>query len=165
VTVVLMSVVWAGLALWLMAALARLQAAWELSQKRTSELRLTLTAAGKTLLGDVETIQKLEDEIKRVKDNTAVALQEQKDRQELIVKTPPPPAPEIKVTSEFPPSRKDKAWVAEFERDSEFPPQPWERIPMTSLVWAPDNAAALVRARQVTSEHKTYRVESIRRFP
>src|SRR5258708_533548 len=156
---------YAGLALWLLSALARVQAAWETSQRRTSELRTTLAAAGRQLLGNVEMIQRLEDDIKRVKDNAAAAAREQKDRHQVLAKAPPSPAPEIHVTSEFPPSRKDKAWIVDFVRDSELPPQPCEREPKTSLVWAPDKSAALGRARQLITEYKTYSVQGIRLFP
>jgi len=160
----LLVMLYAGLAVWSLSALARLQGGWEISQRRTSELQLTLAAAGRKLLSDIETMQKLEDEIKRVKDNAAATVREQKGRHQLLAKSSPPPSPEIQVTSEFPPSRKDKAWIVDFVRDSEFPPEPWERVPMTSLVWARDDAAALVRARQLTSEYKTYSVQSIRLF-
>jgi len=161
---ILLVMLYAGLTVWLLSALARLQGDWEISQRRTSEVRLTLAAAGQKLLSGIETIQKLDDEIKRVEDNAEAAMRGQKGRHQLLAKSPPPPSPEIQVTSEFPPSRKDKAWIVDFVRDSEFPPEPWESAPMTSLVWARDDAAALVRARQLTSEHKTYSVQSIRSF-
>ncbi len=155
-------VLYGSFALWLFAALGRLQTAWEISQQRTSELRYALAAAGKKLLKDLETVQKLKDEVERVKESVAAELREQKDRHATLAASTPPPPPEIHVTSEYPPSRRDAAWIVDFVRDSPLPQQPWEREPPTSLLWAPSQSAALDRARQLTRDCRTYSVAGAR---
>jgi hypothetical protein len=157
-------VLYGGIVLWLLSGAVRLLGAWEISQRQTSELRLALAGAGRKLLSGIETIQKLDDEIKRVKDQAATAVREQKERQQVLAKSPPKLSPEIHVTSEFPPSRKDRAWIVEFARDPELPPLCGERELTTSLVWARDDSAALLRARQLTSDYKMYSVQSVRMF-
>ncbi len=158
----LLVTVYTCLVMWLLFAFARLQAAWEGSQRRTGELRQMLAAAGRKLLTDLETVQRLDTEIERVKESTATALREQKDRHEALAKSAPPPPPEVYVPSEYPPSRQDMAWIVDFVRDSDLAPQPWERAPKTSLVWGRTPSAALDRGRQLTAEHKMYRVENVR---
>ncbi|MBV8536574.1 MAG: hypothetical protein JO128_13335 [Alphaproteobacteria bacterium] len=155
-------VLYGSFGLWAFAALGRLQAAWEVSQRRTGELRYALAAVGRRLLRDVETIQKLKDEVERVKESVAADLREQKERHATLAASTPPPSPEIHVTSEYPPSRRDAAWIVEFMRDSPLPRQPWEREPATSLLWAPSQSAALDRARQLTRECRTYIVAGVR---
>ena len=155
-------VLYGTFALWLFAALGRLQKAWEISQQRTGELRYALGAAGKKLIKDLETIQKLKAEVERVKASVAADVREQKDRHATLAATTPPPPPEVHVTSEYPPSRRDAAWIVDFMRDSALPKQPWEREPATSLLWAPTQSAAVDRARQLTRDCRTYIVAGVR---
>ena len=155
-------ILYGSFALWLFAALGRLQTAWEISQRRTGELRFALAAAGKKLLKDLETVQKLEAEVERVKESVAAEVHEQKERHATLAASTPPPAPEIHVTSEYPPSRRDAGWIVDFVRDSPLPKQPWEREPATSLLWAPSQSAAIDRGRQLTREFRTYIVAGAR---
>jgi hypothetical protein len=155
-------VLYGSLALWMFAALGRLQTAWEISQQRTGELRHALAAAGRKLLKDMETVQKLEAEIERLKENVAAEAREQKERRATLAASTPPPPPEIHVMSEYPPSRRDTAWIVDFVRDSPLPKQPWEREPATSLLWAPTQSAALDRGRQLTRDCRTYVVAGVR---
>lgn len=161
---VFLAILYGALVVWICASLARLQAAWEVSQRQTGELRKALTAAGLKLMSELETVEKLEKEIAHVKQSAAVAMQEQKDRHEMLARSAPPPAPEIQVTSEYPTSKQDKAWIVEFMRDSGAPDQAWEREPPTSLVWARTQSAALDRGRTIIRELKTYSVGSVRPF-
>ena len=149
-------------ALWALTALMRVQAAWEVSQRRTSELREALAGAAAKLLRDLDTVRKLESETARIRDAAAAALREQKERHDTLARSTPPSPPEIHVTSEYPPSRRDTAWIVDFVRDTDLPRQPWEREPMTSLVWAPTQTAALDRARQMTRTYRRYAVASAR---
>ena len=151
-----------GFVLWMISALARLQKAWEISQQRTSELRLALTAAGRKLLRDMETMQRLDGEAARIRENAAAAARDQKERQATLARTMPPAPPEIHLTSEYPPTRRDTAWIIEFVRDSAMPRQPWEREPPTSLVWAPSQSAAFDRGHQIVRSYKTYSVAGAR---
>lgn len=159
---ILQATLYGALALWIIGGLARLQAAWDASQRQTSELRQALTAAGLTLLRDLETIEKLEAETLRVKDGMQAAIREKAERHQTLARSTRPPPAEINVTSEYPTSQKDKAWIVEFMRDSESPRQPWERAPPTSLLWAPTQSAALTRGRQMADTYKTYSVASVR---
>ena len=158
----LVVIAYVGGVLWILCALARMQVAADASQRDMSQLRSTLTAAGLKLMSDLETAQKLEDEIKRVRESVAQARREQVDRHAAIARSAPPPSPEVYVTSEYPASRRDTPWIAEFVRDTEVPPQPGECQPMSSLIWAGTHATALSRARQIVGEHRTYDVASVR---
>jgi hypothetical protein len=149
---------------WVMFALARVQAAWDATDRKTNEMRRTFTAIGITLLNNVETIQKLDDEIKRVKDGIATTVREQNDKHEALAKSAPPPPPDIYVTSEYPPSQKELAWIASFMRDPRVSPQLGEREPKPMLIWGHTQAAALHRARQLIQDHKAYTVGNVGPF-
>ncbi len=149
---------------WVAFGLARVQAAWDATDRKTTEMRRNFTAAGLTLMNHVEVIQKLDDEIKRVKAKMATALREQKDKHEALAKNAPPPPPDIYATSEYPPSQKELAWIATFTRDSRVPQQPNEREPKPMLIWGHTQAAALHRARQLIQENKAYSVSNVGPF-
>jgi len=156
------AVLYGAFTLWAWAALGRLQVAWEKRQRQFGELRHALTASGLTLMKDSDSVRKLEAETARLKDKAATAAREQTERHETVARMTRPPPPEIHVTSEYPPSRDDSAWVADFARDSDEPAPSWEREPATLLLWAPTQSAALARARQLIRGHRTYRVAGVR---
>jgi len=150
-----------GLAGWIISAVARLYAAWDKHQLKTSEVRKTFTAAGLKLANHLETIQKLDDEVRKVRDNMVTAVQEQKDRQASFKKSVRPPPPDVYVTSEIPPSQQDLAWIATFNRVAKWAPQPWEIEPKPMLIWGHTQHAAEYRARQLVAEYKTYGVANL----
>ncbi len=160
----LIVIAYAAAALWVWFGVARLQVLWDKNKRRTDDLKQKLAAAGRDLLSKVEAIQKLDDEIDKIKEGIATALREQRDRHEALTKNAPPPPPDVHVLSEMPPSNKDIAWIARFARHSTLPHQAWEREPPPSLIWARTQAAAFARARQLTAEYKTYSVHSIGPF-
>jgi hypothetical protein len=149
---------------WVLFALARVQTAWDTSQRKTTEMRRAFTAAGMTLLRDVETIQKLDDEIKRVKDGISKAISDQQDRHQALAKSARPPPPDTYVTSEYPPSQKELAWLVTFMRDPRVPQQSEEREPKPMLIWGHTQSAALQRARQLIQDHKAYVVGNVGPF-
>ncbi|HTP85013.1 MAG TPA: hypothetical protein VMQ11_18815 [Alphaproteobacteria bacterium] len=149
---------------WVVFGLARVQAALDATDRKTNEMRRTFTATGITLLSNVETIQRLDEEIKKVKDKVATAIREQRDKHEALAKNAPPPPPETYVTSEYPPSQKELAWIASFMRDARVPQQPNEREPKPMLIWGHTQAAALHRARQLIQENKAYTVGNVGPF-
>lgn len=163
-TELFMLVVFAALCGWIVYALARVQAAWESGQRRTTEMRRTFTSGGLALMRDVETIQKLDDEIKRVKDRMADALRDQQDKHAALAKSVRPPPPDVYVTSEYPPSQKDTAWIATFVRDSKHPQEAWELEPKPMLIWGHTQTAAITRARQLIQDYKTYSVAEVAPF-
>jgi hypothetical protein len=160
----LMLVAYAAAALWIWYGLARVQMIWEKSKQRRNDVKQKLAAAGREMLDKVEAMQKLDDETKRLKEQIATALREQRDRHEALTKNAPPPPPDVHVISEFPPSAKDLPWIARFARLPGIPQQAFEREPPTSLVWARTQAAAFTRVRQLTADYKTYTVQSIGPF-
>ena len=149
---------------WLLFALARVGAAWDESERKTTAMRKAFTAAGLSLLRDVETLQKLDDEIKRVKDGVSNAIRDQQDRHAALAKSVRPPPPDVYVTSEYPPSQKELAWLATFMRDARVPQQPGEQEPKPMLIWGHTQSAALARARQLIQDHKAYSVGNIGPF-
>ncbi len=152
-------VVYGALGLWLCFALARVQAAWEQSQSRFSQLRQALTASGLALMKDMESIDKLKAETARLKGKTATAAKEQKERHETLVRSTRPPPPEIHVGSEYPPARDDIPWIADFTCDDESG-APAE--PATLLMWAPTQTAALATARRMVRAHRIFRNAAVR---
>ena len=151
-------VMFIAIAGWMVASLVRLCAAWEAHQSKTNDVRKSFTAAGLKLASEIEHIQKLDDEIKRVKDKMATAVLEQQDRYAAFKKSVRPPPPDVYVTSEFPPSTKDLPWIATFMRDPRAAPMLGETEPKPMLIWGHTQNAALHRARQLIQEHKTYSV-------
>jgi hypothetical protein len=162
VIVFLEVVLYGAFALWGCYALARLQAAWDQSQRRVDELREALTAAGLRLESERGIIRKLEGEAARVKQDVMVAGREQKERHETLARATRPPPPEVRVISEYPAARGDAGWIADFMRDSEEPAQPWERAPATLLFWASTQVAAVAAARHLIRAHRNYRVSAVR---
>jgi hypothetical protein len=160
----LMVIALAAVGGWVVFGLARVQSALDATDRRTAEMRRTFTATGITLLSNVETIQKLDDEIKRVKEKMDTAMREQRDKHEALAKNAPPPPPDIYVTSEYPPSQKELAWIATFMRDARVPQQPNEREPKPMLIWGHTQGAALHRARQLIQENKAYSVGNVGPF-
>lgn len=155
-------VLYCGFAMWACYAVARLQAAWDQNQRRNDELRQALTASGLKLESERETLRKLEGEAVRLKHNIVIAAREQKERHETLARAVRPPPPEVRVMSEYPASRGDTAWIVDFIRDSDEPAPSWERVPMTSLLWAPTQAAATASARLLIRAYRTYRIAGIR---
>ncbi|MBV8538103.1 MAG: hypothetical protein JO128_21080 [Alphaproteobacteria bacterium] len=151
---------YSALGLWVLVALARLQAVWDTGERQASELRATITAAGLKLMADTETVKKLDERAARAAESAAAAERDQADRYAALARAAPPP-PEIHVTSEYSGFRDDTAWVVTFMRDGKAPPQPWEREPKTSLVWAPTPSAALARARKLAEDHRAYIVAGV----
>jgi hypothetical protein len=159
-TTFLLVMAYSALGLWLLFALARVQAAWTMGERRAGELRSGVTAAGLKLLADQEAVKKIEDHIKRVNEAAAQAERDQQDRHAALVKSTPAP-PEIHVTSEYPAARHDTPWVVRFVRSARFPRQQWEREPQTCLVWAAGQPAAFLRAQKLAEEYKTYGVSGV----
>jgi hypothetical protein len=149
---------------WVVFGLARVQAALDATDRRTAEMRRTFTATGITLLNHVEAIQKLDEEIEKVKEKVETAVREQRDKHEALRKSAPPPPPETYVTSEYPPSQKELAWIATFMRDARVPQHPNEREPKPMLIWGHNQAAAIQRARQLIQENKAYSVSNVGPF-
>jgi hypothetical protein len=151
--------------LWILISFARLHVAWQANQRQTADLRKAVTAAGLKLMGALETVEKLDGEIARATEQAAAAVREQEERRATLARSEPPPSPDIYMTSEYPTSSRDKAWVVEFmrDRDASRARQPADHPPPPpSLFWAPTQNAALDKGRHVAEAHRIYTVQSVR---
>jgi hypothetical protein len=150
--------------MWLLLGLARLQATWEQSQSRTATLRFALQNHARQLMGKIAEVKRLENEIATAKRNVDVAKSEQKESTDLLGGPPPMPE-ELLVVAEFPSSKKEVAWVAEFVRLPNAPERlPSDREPEPMVFWAHNHTAAGARARQLIAEFKVYDLNSLRRL-
>ena len=159
---ILLVTLYGALVVWIFVGIARVEVAWETSQRQTGALRKALTSAGLALMRDLETIEKIEAETAKVKEKAATALREQKDRHETFVKSMRPITAEINVTSEYPTGPQDKAWIIEFVRTAELGRAPSERHTVPVLLWAVNQAGAVSRGRQMAEAMKTYTLTTVR---
>src|SRR5277367_5937713 len=107
---------------WFLLCLARMQSAWERSQRQTAQLRAGLAIAARQLLRHMQEMEGVDREIKVTESSTANATKAQTARRQAIAQRAPPPAPEIYVAAEFPTIRTDIAWIVDFARDDSLGP-------------------------------------------
>lgn len=158
----------AGSAIWLLWSAGRLNAAWLAAQKRKQELDRKRVDMAMHLMKRGEALMQLKGDdagaAERVAALRALCAQKQKELAGFV----PPPPPEIIVTSEYPASREDKAWVVLMApAGASRPPNdgnPSDAPKKQYLVWAGDTNAAVSRARNVITDEPGYEVHSVQRY-
>jgi len=148
-------------ALWSLIGLARLNNAWRMSQAETINLRQQKTDDAKALLARVQELMKLDAELKEAKQRANVVEQAHDIKKGELEKLVPPPPPSIYVTSEFPPSSRDKPYTGLLRRTagkSNRKDEPSERY---VLVWAPDHNAAQTRALAALAAHPGFAIDGV----
>lgn len=161
----LLVVGYVGVLLWLLIGVARLYHSWHASQRRTAGLRQQKADGAKALLERVGETLQIEAEAREANQRieTLKTALEVKERQ--LTELVPPPPPAIYVTSEFPPSSRDKPWQALLRRTtpgrSRRADEPSERF---VLVWAPDHQAAQGRAQNALGNLPGFAVDGVLRF-
>ncbi len=160
---VVVAIVAAGL--WFIIGLARLTHAWRDSQRRTAGLRQRKADGAKQLLQSVEELATLSGELREGKFRVETLNTALEARKKHLASVAPPQPPAIYVSSEFPPSSRDRAWTALLRRISpnknKRSDEPTERY---VLVWAQDHAAAQSRAQQAVAGHPGYTVEGVMKY-
>ena len=151
--------------MWLLIGVARLNYTWQASQQRTAGLRQLKTEGAKILLERVEESMKLDTETKEARQRVEMLKTALEAKEKQLTNLVPPPPPSIYVTSEFPPSSRDKPWQAMLRRlagtKSRRADEPSERY---VLVWAPDHSGAQARAQNALSGFPGFAVDGVMRF-
>ena len=150
--------------LWTLIGLARLNNAWRVSQAETVGLRQQRTDDAKALLASVEEIMKLEAELKDTKQRANFVEQARDIKKGELEKLVPPPPPSIYVTSEFPPSSRDRPWTALLRRTSAKSSRKDEPSERYVLVWAQDQTAAQGRAQSALTGHPGFAIDGVIRY-
>jgi hypothetical protein len=149
-------------AAWMSHGFVRLSAGWARAKQQVATLSDTQKRDAKALLKSVEDIERLSTEIEQGRATIEATVQATAaQRQTLAQYTPPPPA-DIYVISEFPASKRDRAWIVRMEPDT-VPPPPGTKAEYFLLVWAGDHPAALNRGRQ-TLGRRGYEAEAANRL-
>ena len=154
-----------GAGLWLLIGIARLNYTWQASQQRTIGLRELKTEGAKILLERVEESMKLEAETKEARQRAEMLKTALETKEKQLTELVPPPPPAIYVTSEFPPSSRDKPWQAVMRKTgggrSRRADEPSERY---VLIWAPDHSGAQARATNALSAFPGFSIDGVTRF-
>jgi hypothetical protein len=152
-------------AMWLLIGVARLNYAWKASQLRTAGLRELKAEGAKILLERVEEGIKLDIEVKEARQRVEMLKTALETKEKQLTNLVPPAPPAIYVTSEFPPSSKDKPWQAILRRlagtKSRRADEPSERY---LLVWGPDHSGAQTRAQTTLSAYPGFAIDGVSRF-
>lgn len=160
-----MVVAFVAVGLWLLIGAARLHHCWYASQARTAGLRQAKADGAKALLGQVEEITKIEKEIRETNQRVDVLKEALQVKEKQLTDLVPPPPPAVYVTSEFPPSSRDKPWQALLRRTatskSRRADEPSERY---VLVWAPDHQGAQGRAQNALGNFPGFAIDGVVRF-
>ncbi len=147
---------------WMSHGVAQLSAAWAQSKQRLSALTATRKHEAKALLKSVEDIERLSAEIQTGRSTIDTTVQVTAERRQKLEHYAPPPPTDIFVTSEFPPSKRDRAWIVRMG-PATAPPPGMKRMECYLLVWAGDNAAAMSRGRQLMAR-RGYDAEAANRL-
>ncbi len=151
--------------LWLLIGVARLYHSWHYSQMRTAGLRQAKADGAKALLARVEEIVQIETEVKDARKRAEMLKTAAEVKEHQLANLVPPPPPAIYVTSEFPPSGRDKLWQAVLRRTTPLKTrradEPSERY---VLVWAADHSAAQGRAQNALGNWPGFAIDGVLRF-
>ncbi len=151
--------------MWILIGLGRLNYTWKASQQRTAGLRQLKTEGAKILLERVQESMKLEAETKEARQRVEMLKTALETKEKQLTDLVPPPPPSIYVTSEFPPSSRDKPWQAMLRRlpgnKARRADEPSERY---VLIWGPDHAGAQARAQNALSSFPGFAVDGVMRF-
>ncbi len=150
-----------GVLLWLLLGVARLNVAWKVSQMETAALRQQRTDDAKLLVSQVAELVKLDAELKEARQRVNMMEQANEIKKGNLATITPMPPPAIYITSEFPPSSRDRPYTAQLRRTtavkSRRADDPVERH---LLVWGVDQANAHQRAQSALSAHPGYGVDA-----
>jgi len=135
-------------AVWLMWGINRLSLAWSAVQTRVKELdRKRVDMAREMMKFGEALLRHKRDEQEASEKLRALRAQITAKTKEIAEFVPPPPQ-EILITSEYPSTHDDKAWIVSMVR----PNGADEANPRHYLIWAADHGAALNRARSTLTE-------------
>ncbi|MBV8536363.1 MAG: hypothetical protein JO128_12260 [Alphaproteobacteria bacterium] len=150
------------LAAWLIFDGARTVAVWSEQACKVQELKSQQAQDAKALLKNVKEIQRLNDEIRDARAGIEATVQTAAAKRQALATFVPPAPSEIYVTSEFPYSKKSRAWVADIKLSDAAQARRSENgIARHLLVWAPDYASACNRAPRFIAR-KDYEVGRVR---
>jgi hypothetical protein len=135
-------------AVWLMWGINRLSLAWSAVQARVKELDQKRVDMAREMMKFGEVLLRHKRDEKEANDKLAALRAQIAAKTKEIAAFVPPQPQEILITSEYPSTRDDKAWIVSMVR----PNGADEGNPRQYLIWAGDHGAALNRARSTLTE-------------
>jgi hypothetical protein len=148
-------------AMWLMWGFSRISAAWTAVQKRVQELDQKRIEMARGLMTIGEELIRLKRDEKETGDKLAGLRAQVAAKTKEMAEFVPPPAQEILVSSEYPSTRDDKAWIVAVARSNGGDTARRRQY----LVWASDQAGAQNRARTVLADQASgYEIAAVQRY-
>jgi hypothetical protein len=135
-----------GAAVWLMWGINRLMLAWAAVQNRVKELDQKRIDMARELMKIGEELMRHKRDEKETGDKLAGLRAQIAAKTKELAEFVAPPPEEILVSSEYPSTRDDKAWIISVARPNSADPR------RQYLVWAGDNAGAQNRARTALTD-------------
>jgi len=134
---------------WTVCGIAQWYGAWSDAKRRGAALVEAQKREAKALLKQIEDIERLDTEIRDSRVDIATTVTATAARREALAHFEPPAPVDIYVPSEFPASKRDRAWVVRMGRDGADGARSSEATDRLLLVWAGDHQLAMSRGRQL----------------
>lgn len=148
-------------ALWLLWALNRASLAWNAVQNRVNELDQKRVDMARGLMKIGEELIRLKQDEKETGDKLATLRAQVSAKTKELTEFVPPPPQEILISSEYPSTRDDKAWIVSLAKSVNADASTHK----LHLIWAGDHAAAANRARGVLGDQASgYEIANIQRY-
>ncbi|MBV8535739.1 MAG: hypothetical protein JO128_09110 [Alphaproteobacteria bacterium] len=148
-------------AVWLMWGINRLSLAWTAVQARVKELDQKRVDMAREMMKFGEVLLRHKRDETEASDKLGVLRGQVAAKTKELSEFVPPPPQEILITSEYPATRDDKAWIVSMVR----PNGADAGNPQQYLVWAGDHAAALNRARSTLADQASgYEASNAQRY-
>ena len=148
-------------AVWLMWGINRLTLAWTAVQTRVKDLDQKRVDMARELMKFGEALLRHRRDEKETSDKLGTLRAQIAAKTKELAEFVPPPPPEILISSEYPSTRDDKAWIVSMAR----PNSADAGSPRQYLIWAGDHASATGRARTALAEQSSgYEIANIQRY-
>ncbi|HEX9463565.1 MAG TPA: hypothetical protein VGB82_13285 [Alphaproteobacteria bacterium] len=148
---------------WLMWALGRLNGYWIAATKRKRELNAQRVGMRAQLLNYGKELVRLQSADAETAERLAELRADCAKRQKELAAVVPRAPPEITVTSEYAPSKDDKAWIVQLSQPVSARGRGGANKKQY-LVWAVDQGAAASRAHNIVSDEPGYEVQDVWRY-
>jgi hypothetical protein len=159
---VLLAALLSGTLVWLAHAGQRLSLSWAKVGTRVRQLKSQLKQETKVQQRTANEIERATRELADARAEIETVVQATAAKRKELNVLKPPSAREIHLTSEFPPNKQAKLWVARLKR-IESARRPGEDDYRHHLMWASDYANALARTEQSFSRQE-YQVLAVTRL-
>ena len=148
-------------ALWLLWAVNRISLAWTAVQNRVKELDQKRVDMARGLMTVGQEMIRLKQDEKETGDKLASLRAQVAARTKELAEFVQPPAQEILISSEYPSTRDDRAWIIALAKSANADASTHKLY----LVWAVDHATASSRARSVLGDQASgYEIANVQRY-